>query len=75
MGLKGMDYITLREEYDKRGVLVFERINTTEYSKRIVESLGQTGLIRVSPIHCHDFGDIDQYLKVTAAIAAEFAKK
>ena len=54
---------------------MFERINTSIYSKRIVESLGQTGLIRVSPIHCHDFGDIDQYLKVTAAIAAEFAKK
>lgn len=75
MGIKGMDYTALREEYGRRGVLVFERINTSIYSKRIVESLGQTGLIRVSPIHCHDFGDIDQYLKVTAAIAAEFAKK
>lgn len=75
MGIKGMDYTALREEYGRRGVLVFERINTSIYSKRIVESLGQTGLIRVSPIHVHDFDDIDQYLKVTATIAAEFAKK
>lgn len=74
MGIKGMDYTALREEYDKRGVVVFERINTSEYSKRIVESLGRTGLIRVSPLHCHDFGDIDQFLKVTADIAKEFAK-
>ncbi len=74
MGMKGMDYTALREEYGKRGVLVFERINTSLYSKRIVESLGQTGLVRVSPLHCHDFGDIDQFLKVTAEIAKEFAK-
>lgn len=74
MGIKGMDYTALREEYDKRGVVVFERINTSAYSKRIVESLGRTGLIRVSPLHCHDFGDIDQFLKVTADIAKEFAK-
>lgn len=74
MGIKGMDYTKLREEYYERGVLVFERINTSLYSKRIVESLGRSGLVRVSPLHCHDFSDIDRYLKVTAEIAEKFAK-
>lgn len=74
MGIKGMHYTALREEYYRRGVTVFERINTSLYSKRIVESLGLTGCIRVSPLHCHSFKDIDQYLKVTAAIAKEYSK-
>lgn len=74
MGLKGMDYTALREEYDKRGVLVFERINTSEYSKRIVESLGRTGLLRVSPLHCHDFSDIDHFLEITWDIAKAQAR-
>lgn len=74
MGVKGMEYTALREEYYRRGVTVFERINSSLYSKRIVESLGLTGCIRVSPLHCHSFNDIDQYLKVTAGIAKEFGK-
>jgi len=74
MGIKGMNYTELREEYYRRGVTVFERINTSLYSKRIVESLGLTGCIRVSPLHCHSFKDIDQYLKVTEAIAKEYSK-
>ena len=61
-------------EYYKRGITVFERLNSSLYSKRIVESLGITGCIRVSPLHCHDTKDIDDFLKVTADIAHEFAK-
>jgi len=74
MGIKGMNYTELRKEYYSRGVTVFERINTSLYSKRIVESLGFTGCIRVSPLHCHSFKDIDQYLKITAGIAKEYSK-
>jgi len=51
MGIKGMNDTELRKEYYRRGVTVFERINTSLYSKRIVESLGLTGCIRVSPLH------------------------
>jgi len=74
MGIKGMNDTELRKEYYRRGVTVFERINTSLYSKRIVESLGLTGCIRVSPLHCHSFKDIDEYLKVTEAIAKEYRK-
>ena len=74
VGIKGMDFTALREEYYKRGVTVFERVNSSLYSKRIVESLGLAGCIRVSPLHCHDFGDIEEFLKITAGIAKDFAK-
>ena len=70
VGIEGMDLTEAVAEYYRRGVTVFERLNTSLYSKRIVESLGLTGCIRVSPLHCHDTSDIDDFLRVTAEIAA-----
>lgn len=74
IGIDDLDFTQTVAEYYKRGVTVFERVNTSLYSKRIVESLGLTGAIRVSPLHVHDTGDIDQFLKVTADIARTFAR-
>lgn len=59
-------------EYYRRGVTVFNRSNTSLYSKRIVESIGLTDVIRVSPLHCHDCGDIEAFLRVTAELARAF---
>ena len=73
IGFENLDCTQAVAEYYKRGVTVFDRVNTSLYSKRIVESIGLTGLIRVSPLHCHDTSDIDDFLKVTAEIAKEFA--
>ena len=70
IGISGLDFTQAAAEYYKRGVTVFERVNTSLYSKRIVESLGLAGAIRVSPLHCHDASDIETFLEVTAAIAA-----
>lgn len=74
IGIDGLDMVTAVAEYYKRGITVFERVNTSLYSKRIVESLGLTGTIRVSPLHVHDTSDVDDFLKVTAEIAKTFAK-
>ncbi|MBO5555674.1 MAG: aminotransferase class V-fold PLP-dependent enzyme [Oscillospiraceae bacterium] len=74
IGIDGMNMTETVAEYYKRGVTVFDRVNTSLYSKRIVESLGLTGCIRVSPLHCHDTGDIEDFLRITAEIAKEFAK-
>lgn len=52
-------------EYDKQGVTVFERVNTSLYSKRMLESFGLEGAIRVSPLHCHSAEDIDTFLTIT----------
>ena len=56
-------------EYMKRGIYVFERKSPSHYSKRIVESFGLNGIIRVSPIHCNSPEEIDEFLKATTEIA------
>ena len=68
VGIKGLDMASATREYYKRGVTVFERVNTSLYSKRILESLGLTGCIRVSPLHCHTVDEIDEFLKITQEI-------
>ena len=73
IGIDNIDYTQCVAEYQKRGVTVYERINTSIYSKRIVEALGLTGAIRVSPLHCHETEDIDKFLKITGEIAREYA--
>ena len=74
MGIDGLDMTRCVEEYQKRGVTTFERVNTSVYSKRIVEAVGLTGAIRVSPLHCHTVADIETYLRVTQELAQAFAK-
>ena len=73
IGIDNIDYTQCVAEYQKRGMTVYERINTSIYSKRIVEALGLTGAIRVSPLHCHGTEDIDKFLKITGEIAREYA--
>lgn len=69
IGIDGMDFTECVKEYQKYGVTVYERVNTSIYSKRIVEALGLIGAIRVSPLHCHGTDDIDEFLKITSKIA------
>lgn len=69
MGIKGIEFSDLSQKYLEHGVTVFERLNTSPYSKRIVESLGLEGAIRVSPLHCHGRDDIDKFLIATKEIA------
>jgi cysteine desulfurase / selenocysteine lyase len=56
-------------EYEKRGVIVYERVASSIYSKRMLESFGMDGAVRVSPLHCHTFADVDRFLDVTREIA------
>lgn len=69
MGIKGIEFSDLSQKYLEHGITVFERLNTSPYSKRIVESLGLEGAIRVSPLHCHGRDDIDKFLIATKEIA------
>ncbi len=57
------------KEYVKRGIYTFERKSPSHYSKRIVESLGLQGVIRVSPIHPNSPAEIDRFLEATMEIA------
>lgn len=73
IGIDGIDFTECVAEYQKRGVTVYERVNTSIYSKRIVEALGINGAIRVSPMHCHGVEDIDRFLMITEEIAKKYA--
>ena len=74
MGIDGMDLSKCVEAYRNRGVIVFERLNTSPYSQRAVEAIGTTGVIRVSPLHCHNKKDIEKYLLITKEIALTYAQ-
>jgi len=60
-------------EYEKRNVIVYERISSSLYSKRMLDSFGIDGAVRVSPLHCNSPADIDKFLQVTLEIAKTFA--
>lgn len=64
-----LDVTQAVEEYIKRGIYVFERKSPNHYSKRIVESFGLEGVVRVSPIHCNAPWEIDRFLEASAEIA------
>ena len=74
IGIDGIGFTECVAEYQKRGVTVYERVNTSIYSKRIVEALGLKGAIRVSPMHCHGKEDIDKFLRITKDIAEMYSK-
>ena len=57
------------KEYVARGIHVFERVSPSHYSKRIVESFGLSGVVRVSPIHCNSPEEIDEFLRVMEEIS------
>ncbi len=74
MDISGLDYTQTVREYAKRGVTVYERVHTSAYSKRMLEAFGLEGAIRVSPIHCHNKKDVDDFLIITKEIADECIK-
>lgn len=55
--------------YEAKGVVVHERTDASLYSARQVNSIGLHGIVRVSPLHCHTYADIDEFLRITAEIA------
>lgn len=71
IGIEGLDHTQAVREYEKMGVIVYERVASSIYSRRMLESFGLTGAIRVSPLHCHSATDIERFLCVTQRIATE----
>lgn len=74
----GFDHVSCAEavaEYEKRGVIVYERVASSLYSKRMLESFGLEGAVRVSPLHCHSAADIDRFLGITMDIVEAFTSE
>ena len=57
-------------EYEKRGVITFERALSSMYSKRMVEAFDSKGMVRLSPLHVNTPAEILQFLQVTKELAA-----
>ena len=56
-------------EYDRRGVVTFDRSASSLYSKRMLEAFGLRGVVRISPLHVNTENDIREFLKITREIA------
>lgn len=72
IGISHLGHAQAVREYEKRGVIVYERVSTSLYSKRMLESFGLEGAVRVSPLHCNSPADVDRFLQVTYEIAEVF---
>ncbi len=70
IGFDRIDCTQAVVEYGRRGVTVYERVASSIYSKRMLESFGLEGTVRVSPLHCHSVEDMAKFLRVTREIAA-----
>jgi cysteine desulfurase/selenocysteine lyase len=64
-----IDYTQAVREYERRNVVVYDRLASSIYSKRMLNSFNLNGAVRVSPLHCNSAEDIDKFLKVTMEIA------
>lgn len=71
IGFDDFDHSEAVKRYEEQGVIVNERLASSIYSKLSLKSLGLKGMIRVSPLHCHDLKDIDCFLKKTKMIATQ----
>jgi selenocysteine lyase/cysteine desulfurase len=65
IGFDNLEYKQAVEMYESAGIITFERLLSSPYSSRMLESFGLKGSVRVSPIHCHSIEDIESFLKVT----------
>lgn len=73
MGIGNLEHAQAVREYEKRGVIVYERVSTSLYSKRMLDSFGLEGAIRVSPLHCNSVADIDRFIDITQQISQAFS--
>jgi len=69
MGIDRLGFTEAVREYEKLGIIIYERISSSIYSKRMLESFGMKGCLRISPLHCNTFDEIDDFLEVTKNLA------
>lgn len=74
IGIDNLEHAQAVREYEKRGVIVYERVSSSLYSKRMLESFGLEGAIRVSPLHCNSVADIDRFLNITRQISIAMSR-
>ena len=68
IGFDNLGYTEAVELYEEAGVITYERLISSPYSARMLESFGLKGSIRVSPMHCHSLENITTFLEITKAL-------
>ena len=69
IGFDNIESTQAVREYEKRKVIVYDRLATSLYSRRMLDSFGIDGAVRISPLHCHDLSDVEKFLEITNEIA------
>lgn len=55
-------------EYEKRGIIGYERSAGSIYSQRMLEAFGSRGVVRLSPLHVNTVEEMRQFLHITREI-------
>ena len=71
IGFDNLNYSKGVELYEEAGVITYERLLSSPYSARMLESFGLKGVIRVSPMHCHSLADIETFLGITKMLCQQ----
>ncbi len=74
IGFDHLGHTDAVREYERRGVIVYERVASSLYSKRMLDSFDLDGAIRISPLHCNSAADIDRFLQITLEITREISE-
>lgn len=69
IAFKNIGYTEAVREYEKRNIIVYDRLSTSIYSKRMLDSFGLDGAVRISPLHCNNKEEMYQFLSATKEIA------
>lgn len=75
ISIDNMGYQEAVKQYEDENITVYDRVATSIYSVRMLESFGLDGVIRVSPLHCNSVEEIERFLMVTKTIAEEHAEE
>ncbi|SFD99884.1 aminotransferase class V-fold PLP-dependent enzyme [Paracidovorax konjaci] len=73
IGFDHLDCTDAVRAYAQRGITVYERSTASIYSRRMLESFGIEGAVRVSPLHCQTPDEVDRFLRATQDIARAHA--
>lgn len=68
ISLEGIPYAEAVDLYAKENVIVYDRVASSIYSSRMLESFDMDGAIRISPMQCQTKEEIITFLKVTELI-------
>lgn len=67
--IDSLDYKEAVKQYEEEDIIVYERLVSSILSKRMLESFGMKGSIRISPLHCNQVEEVEKLLEVTQKLA------